>query len=695
MTPPPIPAKQPHAITQHGRERIDEFHWLRDSNWRDAVRDPSLLQADIRAHLDAENAYSLAMMTGTEALQATLFAEMKGRVRDDDSSVPTPDGPYEYFARFAPGAQHPCHVRRLRAGEGEEVLLDADAMAQGKAYFQIGAAEHSPDHALFAYAVDEAGSEAYTLVVRDLATSEDLPERIENIAFAQFLWSPDSQWLFWVHRDENGRPSAIYRRAARGGSPALVYAEPDDGMFLRLSASESRAFILITSANQETSEVRFIKAADPRAEPKIFAPRKTGELYTPTHFDSRWLVLTNADGATSFKIMTCPLQETAREHWTEVLPCRPTHTIEGLIAFADYLVREERVDALPRIVVRDRMTATEHVVQQDEAAYALALEPGYEFDTSVLRFVYQSPTTPRQWIDYDMTSRARIVRKVQDVPSGHDPSRYETIRFFAAAPDGVEVPVTVLKLKATALDGAAPAILYGYGAYGHSLDASFSIRALSLVDRGWIWATAHVRGGADKGRSWFEDGRKEKKINSFLDFVAVAEALIERRHTAARRIVAYGGSAGGLLVGAAANLRPDLWGGVIAAVPFVDALNTMSDDSLPLTPPEWPEWGDPILDAQAFATIAAYSPYDNVADRPYPPILATGGLSDPRVTYWEPAKWIARLRDRAPSFGPYLLKMNMTAGHAGASGRYEFLREIAYEYAFAMRALAQDETGAF
>jgi oligopeptidase B len=491
-------------------------------------------------------------------------------------------------------------------------------------------------------------------------------------------------------RDENGRPAKIFRRPALGGKAddVEVYDEPDDGMFISVSASRSGNFIQITCANQETGEVLLIPAADPTARPKVVEPRVVGVLYDVDDWGDRLVVHTNADDAVDFKLMWADPKSPGKASWREWIAHRPGVFITGVDAYKDHLVRLERVNANNRLVVTDR-ALKEHEVGFEEQAYALSLEGGYEWDTTTARFVYNSPTTPRQWFDYDMASRSRTLRKTQEIPSGHDPAKYETRRLYAKAADGAEVPITVLMKRGTPLDGSAPLLLYGYGSYGLAMEPSFSIRNFSLVDRGWIWATAHIRGGSEKGRGWFMDGRKEKKVNTFTDFIACAEHLTSAGYGRKGRIVAYGGSAGGLLMGAVANMRPDLWAGIIAAVPFVDVINTMSDTSLPLTPPEWPEWGNPIEDAKAYDTIAAYSPYDNVAAKPYPAILATGGLSDPRVTYWEPAKWAARLRDHTTSGKPILLKINMDAGHGGASGRFEFLKEIALDYAFAVWALEQ------
>ncbi|MBU6372744.1 MAG: S9 family peptidase [Alphaproteobacteria bacterium] len=691
---PPVAKKEPKTITQLGRTRVDDYAWMKDDNWQTVLRDPSVLRADVRAHLEAENAYTKAMLASAATLQDKLFEEMKGRIKEDDSAVPTPDGPWEYYTRFQTGAQYPLYVRRPRGKtDGEQVLVDAEAQGKGKAFYDVGQAEHAPDHALYAYAVDDQGSEVWTVYVRDLATGKDLPDPIRN-CYGGFAWSPDSKWIFWTFRDDNGRPSKIYRRPARGGAKddVLVHEEKDEGFFLGVGVSASNRWIVIETGNQEQSEAWVIPAATPTAKPKLFTAREPNLRYDLEHWDGRWIIRTNADGAVDFKLMTASETATDRKAWKDFLPHRPGTLVSGVGAVKDYLVRLERENALPRVVVRNKK-GEEYTIAFDEEAYALGLEGGYEWDTTTIRYVYNSMTTPRQWFDYDLATKTRTLRKTQEIPSGHDPARYVTKRLYAKGHDGVEIPVTVLMRKDTPLDGSAPVLLYGYGSYGYPMEASFSIQRLSLVERGWIWALAHVRGGSDKGWGWFLDGRKEKKVNTFKDFISVADDLVARKYARPRNIVAYGGSAGGLLMGAIANMRPELWGGVIGAVPFVDVINTMSDASLPLTPPEWPEWGNPLEDAAAYDTIAAYSPYDNVADKPYPPILATGGLSDPRVTYWEPAKWIARLRDKAPNAGPYLLKINMEAGHGGSAGRFDYLKEIAFDFAFAVKAVGSPEAG--
>jgi len=690
---PPKPRKDPVRIEQLGRVRVDDYAWMKDENWQAVLRDPSLVKAEVREHLVAENAYVEAVLAGTEALQGHLFAEMKGRIKEDDSSVPSPDGPYEYFSRYEIGAQHPRHLRRSRGStDGDVVLLDEEAESQGKSYYAVDAAHHAPDHSLYAWAEDDQGSEYHVIRLRDLASGADLPDGPTS-ASGSFAFSPDSAWLFWVWRDPNARPARVYRRPARGGEDVLIYEEADEGMFLGVGVTADDSHILIEAGNQELSEVWIVPATTPTAPPVLAEARAPGLRYDLDHWSDRWVIRTNADGAVDFALMTSNADIPDRATWRPWIEHRAGRLIAGAAPYSDYLIRLERENALDRLVVMSR-DGSERAIDFAEEAYALNLSGGYEYDTHVTRFVYQSPTTPRQWVDYDMATGARTVRKVQEVPSGHDPGAYETRRLYATAPDGAEVPITVLMKRGSPLDGSAPLLLYGYGAYGIPETPVFSTARLSLVDRGWIWASAHIRGGSDKGWGWFLDGRGPKKTNTFTDFIACAEHLAARGYGRPGRMAAYGGSAGGMLMGAIANMRPDLWGAIIAAVPFVDVLNTMSDVSLPLTPPEWPEWGNPLEDPAAYDAIAAYSPYDNVAPRPYPAILATGGLSDPRVTWWEPEKWIPRLRENTTSDRPVLLKINLDAGHGGASGRFDRLKEVALDYAFAIWAIEGAEAAA-
>jgi oligopeptidase B len=685
MPQPPVAKKIPVVIEQLGRTRTDDYQWMKDDNWQAVLRDPTLIKADVREHLEAENAYREAMMASTVPLQETMFAEMRGRIKEDDSSVPSPDGAWEYYVRYNTGDQHPLYCRRPRGGGAETVLLDANALAEGKAYSEVSAASHSPDHALFAYAEDAQGSEVHKIYVKDLATGQVLPAVIDS-ATGDFTFSPDSQWIFWTNRDDNGRPDKIFRRPVRGGDTTLVYEEEDEGMFIGVGRTADDRFIVIGIQNQETSEVRYIPGNTPTAKPVVLEPRVVATRYDVDHWGDRWVIRTNADDAIDFKIVEAPTDAPAKANWKDLVAHTPGRFIEGLDVTRDHLARQERADANTRIIIRDR-TGAEHEIAVDEPAFALSLAGASEYETTTTRYAYNSPSTPTQTFDYDMVGRKRELRKTQEIPSGHDIADYVVERMNAPAADGELVPVTVLRRKDTPVDGSAPLLLYGYGSYGIPMPASFSTNRLSLVDRGWIYAIAHIRGGSDKGWGWFLAARRMTKKNTFTDFIAAAEHLIQRNYATAGNIVAQGGSAGGMLVGAVNNMRPDLWAGVIGQVPFVDVINTMSDTSLPLTPPEWPEWGNPIEDAQAYDYMMSYSPYDQVAPMAYPAILATGGLSDPRVTYWEPEKWVAKLRPATTSGKPVLLKINMEAGHGGAAGRFDYLKEVAHDYAFAVWAV--------
>jgi oligopeptidase B len=682
----PSAEKRPVTSTHFGVTRTDDYAWLRADNWQQVMREPAALAPDIRAYLDAENAWTQAAMADAAGLKDVLVAEMRARIKEADSSVPSPDGPYAYGIRFAHGAEHPMLIRTDRDGANETVLLDANAMAEGKAYFHLGGSAHSPDHRLLAYATDEMGSEYFEIRIRDLETGEDLPDRIAGTSGAP-VWAADSRTLLYVWLDANHRPAKVFRHTI-GTDPsedAVVFEDANPAYFLGVGKTQSDKFIVIDSHDHETSEVHVLPADEPAGTPRLIAPRRPAEKYEVDESGGLFYILTNAGDAEDFKIVTAPVATPGREHWRDLVPHQYGRLILSHTSYRDWLTRLEREGGLPRIVIRNLVSGEEHRIAFDEEAYSLGMMGGYEFDTNALRFTYSSMTTPARVYDYDMATRARVLRKEDEVPSGHDPADYVTRRLFATADDGELVPVSLLYRKDTPLDGSAPLLLYGYGAYGITIPASFSTNRLSLVDRSFVYAIAHIRGGKDKGFHWYADGRREKKVNTFTDFVAVARFLAKERYTSAGKIVGWGGSAGGLLIGAVANLAPELFAGLIAEVPFVDVLDTMLDDSLPLTPPEWPEWGNPIVSEADFRTILAYSPYDNVAARPYPAILAMAGLTDPRVTYWEPAKWVAKLRAHATGDRPILLKTNMDAGHGGAAGRFDRLQESAFATAFALK----------
>jgi len=685
---PPIASRRESKRTLHGVTLSDDYAWLKDPNWQEVLRKPELLAADIRAYLEAENRYTEALLGPTKALQETLVREMRGRIKEDDSGVPVPDGPWAYLWRYRQGGQHELIGRSPRDGAEVQIVLDGDALAAGSEYFDFGETRHSPDHRLVAWSADLRGSEYFTIRVRDWQSGEDLSDIIEQTS-GGVVWGAASTFFYYVKRDENHRPLHVFRH--RLGTPqsedVLVYEEKDEGWFTSVDESASGRFCIVASGNQETSEQWLLDLSQPDAVPRLVAARETGVRYSVDDRGDELFIRTNQGGSIDFRIDTAPLATPDRAHWRPLIPHRPGFYVLEMSLFAGYLVRLERANALASIVIRDLATAEEHVIKFDEAAYSLDIFDGFEFDTSTLRFAYSSMTTPTEIYDYDMASRERILRKRQVVPSGHDPAHYVTTRITAKSHDGALVPVSILHRRGLVLDGRAPLLLYGYGSYGAAMPASFSANRLSLVDRGFVYAIAHIRGGSDKGWGWYLDGKREKKTNTFDDFAASARALIEAKYTSARRIVGHGGSAGGMLMGAVANRAGEVFAGIVAEVPFVDVLNTMLDDSLPLTPPEWPEWGNPLTDATAFRTILSYSPYENVSAKDYPAILAMAGLTDPRVTYWEPAKWVARLRATMTGGGPVLLRTNMGAGHGGSSGRFNRLEEVAIAYAFALQTV--------
>jgi len=685
---PPEVERRPVTIEQLGRTRVDHYAWLRDDSWQQVMRDPSVLRADIRAMLEAENAHHNEVMGPLAALEERLVKEMRGRIKEDDSSVPARDREWFYYSRFREGGQYPIFARRPadEQGEisGEEIILfDGDAEAESHDYFRLAAFEHSPDQRLAAWAVDTQGSEYYTIRIRDLATNEDIATLTDE-GYGSLVWANDSRTIYWVWRDDNARPKRVYRQALDSAERELVYEEADDGFFIGVDRSDGDTWIMVYTGDHTTSEIRLFDANNPAAEPLLIAERESGVEYSLTETGQGMFVLTNIDDAVDFKIMRAPVDDPRRENWEEFLAHRPGVFVTGLMGFEHWLVRSERANALPRIIVRNVDSAEEYAIDFEEEAFSLGMSGGFEFATDLMRFTYASPSTPSQTWEFDMATRGRSLLKEQEIPSGHDPADYVVRRINIVARDGAEVPVTLLYRADIVADGSAPLLLYGYGAYGIAMPAGFSISNLSLVDRGMIYAIAHVRGGTDKGYGWYLDGKLDRKSNTFNDFVDAGRALIKAGYTSEGRIVAFGGSAGGLLVGAAMKQAPELFAGVIGAVPFVDVLNTISDPTLPLTPPEWNEWGNPITDAAAYDYILSYSPYDQVSVQAYPHLLATAGLSDPRVTYWEPAKWVARVRELRTDGGLTLLRTNMGAGHGGASGRFDSLRERAQDYTFAL-----------
>ena len=675
---PPAASRRAHTDTIHGDARVDPWHWLRDQD------DPETMQ-----YLRAENEYTEAFLAPLASLQERIYEEIRGRIKEDDNSVPEKEGDFYYYVRYEEGGQYPIYCRCVGSPDGpEEILLDVNLLAEGREYTRVSDFENSPDHRLAAYGVDFDGSEQFTIRVLDLETGETLPDEIPN-AYYGLEWANDNRTIYYSVLDERHRPVYVYRHTL-GADPAadeLVYQEEDPRFFVGVGKSNSGRFIYVAAGGNNMSEWRFLDADDPAASPVLIEPRATDFEYDVVDHGERFFIRHNGNGARDFMLAAAPIDNPGWANWSDFMAHEPGRPIRGIQAFRDHLVVSCRQDGLPQVMVLRLSDGDAHFISGvDEDDFAMSARGGREFDTSTLRFGYTSLKTPAAVYDYDMATRQRALRKQQEIPSGYDAGQYETRRLWATARDGIAVPVSLLRRRDTPADGSAPLYLYGYGSYGLNMDANFSVSVLSLVDRGFIFAIAHIRGGMEMGWDWYENGKLLNKRNTFNDFIDCAEYLVAEGYTAAGRIAAAGGSAGGMLMGAVINERPDLFGCVAAHVPFVDVLNTMLDDTLPLTTMEYNEWGNPN-DEASYRYMRTYSPYDNVREQDYPPMLVTAGISDPRVTYWEPAKWVAKLRTMRTDDRPLLLKTHMDSGHAGASGRFERIKEVAEEYAFVLHVL--------
>ena len=671
---PPVAKIVPKPMTVLGDTRIDNYFWLRDRN------DPDTLK-----YLESENRYTEAVMKPTDGLQSKLYSEILGRIKQTDLSVPLKRDSYFYYSRTVEGKQYAIRCRKKGSLDApEEILLDENQMAEGHKYFRVGNFSISPSHRLLAYSVDYDGDEAYTIHVKNLATGKLLADEIPNTYYS-LEWGNDNATFFYTVLDPAKRPYKVFRHTLGRKKDTLVYHETDEKFNVELSKTSSRAYILIDIGSSLTSEVRYVSADHPKGDFQPILPRVHETEYDVTHHADSWFIRTN-DGAKTFRVVEAPVKDASKSNWKEILPARADVTVENVHAFRDYLVIDERDRGLTKIRIQNFPTGKVHYIDFAEPVYTAGLGGNVEFDTNLVRYSYTSLVTPGSVFDYNMETHARELKKQQEVLGGYDPSKYESQRVYATAPDGVKVPVSLVYKKGLVRDGNAPALLYGYGAYGISTDPAFSSDRLSLLDRGFVYAIAHIRGGADLGKPWHEDGRILKKKNTFSDFIAAAEYLEAEKYTSPSRLAIMGGSAGGLLMGAVTNMRPDLFAVVVAMVPFVDALNTMLDASLPLTVGEYEEWGNPN-EKPYYDYIKTYSPYDNVDGKQYPNILITAGLNDPRVSYWEPAKWTARLRATKQDHRVLLLKTNMGSGHFGASGRYEHIKETAFNYAFLLNTL--------
>lgn len=674
----PIAKKIAHELSTHGDVRIDNYYWLNERE------NPEVID-----YLKTENKYREKMMKHTEQLQNELFEEIVGRIKQDDISVPIKENGYYYYRHFEEGKEYPVYCRRKNnMDQPEQILLDGNKMAEGFAFFHIGSYCISPDNKLIAFSIDTVSRRQYHIFIKEIESGKMYAEDIENTS-GEMVWANDNKTLFYCVKDDSLRPCKIMRHELGSdlSNDVLVYFEKDPTYYSSVDETKSKKYILITSESTLSSEIRFINADNPMDEFKVFQKRQQEVLYDIDHYGNCFYIVTNADGAKNYKIMKTCVNNTEKENWVEVLPHRDEVLIEDFDLFADFLVVEERQEGLIKLRIMSWDGKTDYYIDFGEPAYTAYADDNPDFNTHFLRYVYNSMTTPNSVYEYDMAERKSVLLKRQKVVGSYDPSQYVTERLYAPSHDDVLVPISLVYKKGLQKDGNNPLVLYGYGSYGESMDAYFSPARLSLLDRGFVWAITHIRGGEEMGRQWYDDGKLLKKKNTFLDFIYCGKYLIKEGFTNPSKMFAMGGSAGGLLMGAVANMSPELWCGIIAQVPFVDVLTTMLDDSIPLTTGEYDEWGDPN-EKKYYNYIRSYSPYDNVEAKDYPAMLVTTGLHDSQVQYWEPAKWVAKLRELKTDNHHLYLKTDMDFGHGGASGRFEGFKDIAMEYAFMLDELS-------
>jgi oligopeptidase B len=673
---PPVAKKHPQVHSLHGDERIDNYYWLRDRE-----------NPEVIAYLEAENRYTEAMTKHTESLQADLYKEMLSRIQETDLSVPSRKDNYYYYTRTEEGKDYPIYCRKEGSLDApEEILLDQNQLAQGHEYFALGVLSVSPNHQILAYSIDNTGAEKYTLYFLDLNTREVYPQSIPDTYYS-FVWANDNQTVFYTKVDNTNRPDRLFRHVLSDAieNDALVYQETDEAYFLSVSKTRSDAYITLDLGSMVTSEVHFLRSDRPTDSFQVIQPRSTGIEYSIAHHGDYFYITTN-EGAINFKLMKTPVTKSAKENWQTVIPHREDIYLLGVSAFIDHLIIYEQEEGVPKLRVRKFSTGEEHYISFPEPIYSVGDAGNPEFQTNIFRFSYTSLVTPASVFDYNLDTKERELKKETPVLGGYDRTQYVSERLYAIASDGASVPISLVYKKGIEKNGTNPLLLTAYGAYGSNYSVYFSSIRLSLLDRGVVYAIAHIRGGSEKGRKWYEDGKLLNKKNTFTDFICCAEHLIQEKWTSPQHLAINGGSAGGLLMGAVVNMRPDLFKVAIADVPFVDIVTTILDPSLPLTVIEWEEWGNP-KDKIYYDYMKSYSPYDNVEAKNYPDLLITAGLNDPRVAYWEPAKWTAKLRDLKTDNNLLLLKTNMDAGHGGASGRYEQLKETAFEFAFLLDRL--------
>jgi len=680
---PPVALKKPYVIESNGNTRTDDYFWMRLSDEQKNAEVPDSQTVDVLNYLNAENDYAKAMMKHTEAFQQTLFDEMKGRIKENDETVPYLDNGYYYFTRYFEGKEYPVYYRRMESADQPEVMLDVNTLAEGFKYTGVGGASVSPSNTLLAYGVDHVSRRQYTVFFKDMSTGELLPDSIVNTT-GQTEWADDNKTVFYVQKDPETLRAAKVMKHVLGTAVSedkLVFDEADETFAVYLAKTKSKKYISIVSGQTLTTEVRLIEASKPDAPVTVFEPRKVDHLYSVDHLNGEFYIRTNADSSLNFKLMKCSDKKTGFANWTEVIPHRSDILLENFELFDNYLVVDERIKGLNNLRIISKADGTEHFLDFGEETYTAGISVNPNANTSILRYSYSSLTTPNSVFDYDMAAKSKTLLKQDSVLGGFDKNNYESKRLWAKAADGTMVPVSLVYRKGFEQNGTAPLLLYAYGSYGASMDPSFRTTIISLLDRGFAYAIAHIRGGSEMGRQWYEDGKLLKKKNTFTDYNDCARFLINEKYTSADNLFAMGGSAGGLLMGAVVNMEPELYKGVIAAVPFVDVVSTMLDASIPLTTFEWDEWGDPRKQ-EYYDYMLSYSPYDQVKAQSYPNMLVTTGLWDSQVQYWEPAKWVAKLREMKTDDNILIMDVNMSAGHGGASGRFERLKTTALEYAF-------------
>ena len=676
--------KETNSIKIHNEDLPDNYAWIKQKNWQEVLKDPKKLNGEVANYLTEENAFVKEQLKENKQLETEIFQELKGRIKDKDSSVPLKDGAYYYFSEYEEGSEYPS-FKRTGSTNVVETIFNAQKKSEGEKFFNLASVCHSHDHRFIAYNIDKNGSENYFLSVENLENKKILTKEIPKTT-GEIIWDTDNKSIYYIGLDDNHRPNKIFKHLIGHNyqNDELIFEEKDPAFFCSVSISQSKHYLLVRTGDHQTSEYYIKNLQQKDSTLQLFTPRIEKEEYEIDHSEGYFYILTNTDNCKNFKIMRCLETSYSRNSWSDFVAYENDNLILDFIILKNWIVYLQRHEGLNQIIIHNVNTEQSHNIKFEEEAYDLSLFGQYEFDTDWIRFSFSSPITPKSIFDYNCSTKEKSLKKIQEIPSGFNSDLYSCKRFLCPGHDGAQIPLTIFHKKDLVLDGTNPLLLYGYGSYGITIPDSFSTNRFSLLDRGFIYAIAHVRGGREKGQEWYDDGKLLKKKNTFLDFISCAEFLCEKKYTAPKKIIAQGGSAGGLLMGYIANERPDLFLGIIAQVPFVDICNTMLDEDLPLTVTEIPEWGDLKNNKEAFNYIRSYSPYDNVKKQDYPHMLITGGVTDPRVTYWEMTKWAAKIRDYKTDNNLLLLKMNMDAGHSGASGRYDYLKEVALDYIFCL-----------